>query len=206
MAWMQTLSGKAFDLFYPDPKLVDFENDVSSHLAKISRFSGATKGDVGYSVAQHCVVGAESIYEATGSTRLAAIFLLHDAHEAFCGDIATPTAKTLAEIANDMGEYGSTIVSDAIKELKGRIDGAVFAAAGVDLPDETESAAIKHHDVAMMNAERAALKRQVPRSWGSAIDAVPAANVDPEDLDPWDGECARLEWLRAFERFVGTAL
>lgn len=194
MAWLQTASGKAFDLTHPDPLLVDFQNDVAPALAKLARFTGHTLGDVGYSVAQHCVLGAESLFDATSSHRLAMLFLLHDAHEAYCGDIPTPVAATLAEMVPE--------TKRAIAYLKHSIDLAIFEAADVAMPTEDEQTVIKRHDTAMMNAERRVLKLPAPRSWGAAIDAVPAASVDPDDLQPWDSESARNEWMRAFEHFV----
>lgn len=193
MAWTQTLSGKAFDLSAPDASMVDFENDVAPALAKLARFHGSTEGEFAYSVAQHCVLGAESLFEATGSQRLAAIFLLHDAHESVIGEIPTPTVDALEEM---IGEFTGEVAL-----LKHRIDVAIFESAGVPMPTEDEHAAIKRHDVAMMNAERLALKAPAPRSWGDAIDAIPPA-VLSEPIEPWPAWAAQEEWLAAFERFV----
>ena len=193
--WMQTNTGKAFDLKDPDPRLVDFENDVASALSKLARYSGHTDGEYGYSVAQHCVLGAETLFEKTGSSRMASLFLLHDAHEAYIGDIATPTMRVL----DDLSDGG---FSAALGRLKTRLDAAIHRAAGILPADECEMVAIKHHDIAMMNAERYALKRPAPRSWGSAFDAIPAADIWHEELWPWDPTTARDEWLAAFTRFV----
>lgn len=195
MAWLHTLSGKAFDLHRVDPRLVDFENDIAPALAKLSRFVGHTFGDDGYSVAQHCVLGAESLYAKTSSPRLAALFVLHDAHEAYIGDVATPTAVQLDEDTN----YA---FAPYLKRLKARLDYAIFSRAGVHMPDDAEVAAIKYHDVAMMNAERAVLKGSAPETWGAAYDAVPPAAVQTIELLPWDASTAREEWLGAFTRFV----
>jgi hypothetical protein len=195
MAWLQTISGKAFDLSNPDPRLVDFEADVAPALAKLARFTGHTLGDIGYSVAQHCVLGAESLLEATGSERLAALFLLHDAHEAYIGDIPTPVVQTLGEMFTDG-------IGPEVALLKWRIDAAIFEAAGVPMPTDAEHALIKRHDTAMMNAERAVLKLPAPRSWGAEIDAVPAARV--QTIRPWRSDVAADEWMHTFERFVGA--
>jgi len=195
MAWIQTLSGKAFDLTTPDARLVDFDNDVAPSLAKLARFLGHTEGDIGYSVAQHCVLGAETIYAKTGSTRLAALFLLHDAHEAYIGDIPTPTVVRLDEMTG--GSF-----SPYLKQLKGSLDWAILRAAGVSPPDEIEYAAIKQHDVAMMNAERVVLKKPAPFSWGLGFDSVPGAAVQAIELQPWDAPCACEEWLHGFNRWI----
>jgi hypothetical protein len=193
MAWLQTISGKAFDLSNPDPAMVDFEADVAPALAKLARFTGHTLGDIGYSVAQHCVLGAESILAATGSERLAALFLLHDAHEAYIGDIPTPLVQTLCE--DDRRFKGRLDI------LKERLDSAIYDAADIAPPYAFEHNAIKRHDTAMMNAERASLKLPAPRSWGADIDAVPAADMW---ISPWETADAREAWLDAFDRFVGV--
>lgn len=54
--------------------------------------------------------------------RLAA--LLHDAHEAYVGDIVTPVARELARRAGH----------DHIAELKSAVDAAIYAAAGLPWP------------------------------------------------------------------------
>lgn len=195
MAWLQTLSGIAFDLAKPDPRQVDFENDIAPALSKLARFTGHTQGDVAYSVAQHCVLGAESLAVKTGSKRLGALFLLHDAHEAYIGDMPTPF---LAQLDEDTGSTCSPFV----KKLKARLDWAILMRAGIQAADETEVAAVKYHDIAMMNAERFALKKPAPESWGARYDSIPAAAIQTLDLQPWESGAAREEWLHAFTNFV----
>ena len=193
MAWMQTNTGKAFDLTRPDPRLVDFENDVAPALGKIARFVGHTDGRFGYSVAQHCVLGAETLYEETGSLRLAALFLLHDAHEAYIGDISQPFEALMNEMYH--GYF-----SAHIREAKERLDAAIYRAAGVHLPNDDEKVTIKGHDIAMMNAERHAL---MPRMrWAPGVEAIPAVEVCVAELGPWDPVTAREEWLLAFTQFI----
>lgn len=198
MAWKQTRSGKAFDLSNPDPRLVDFENDVAPALSFIARYNGHTQGDFPYTVAQHCVLGAETLYDKTGSRRLASLFLLHDAHEAYIGDITTPVVQRIDETCD--GAF-----SKLLNLVKYQIDCAIYKAAGVDMSDEIEHAAIKHHDLAMMNAERLAIMAPSPHSWGARIEAIPAAMVLPCEIGAWDHETARDEWLSAFTRFIACA-
>lgn len=77
------------DLLSPKDKDVRWEL-IAQALSRIPRFNGLT-GDFGvYSVAQHCVLGADVMYEEKGDLKLALRFLLHDAHEAFLGDISVP--------------------------------------------------------------------------------------------------------------------
>lgn len=194
MTWVQTESGKAFDLLAPVSRDVDFTNDVAPSLAKINRFSGHTRGWIGYSVAQHSVLGAEEIFKETGNQLLAAQFVLHDAHETYIGDLATPTAQTLVRMIGPA-------FSPAIAELKGRLDLAIYAAAGVPLPSPDAARAIRKMDLRMMLAERNGLMTKPPKPWAVDGMVVPAF-VDPLDLQPWEAEVASSEWLDAYERFV----
>lgn len=55
MGFIITASGRKFYPLAPDPDHIIVE-DVAHHLAKIARWTGATKGDdATYSVAQHAV-------------------------------------------------------------------------------------------------------------------------------------------------------
>lgn len=75
--------------------------DIAHHLALINRFNGATTRP--YSVAEHsllCVEIAERDLGVRSPSALMAV-LMHDAHEAYLGDITTPVKMTLAR--NDEG-------------------------------------------------------------------------------------------------------
>lgn len=82
--WIQTRDGHAIDLLAPDLSEVCIE-EIAHSLARINRFTGHTRGPVPYSVAQHCVLVANHLPE-----HLKLAGLLHDAHEAILGDIASP--------------------------------------------------------------------------------------------------------------------
>ena len=56
--WIQTYTGKAFDLLNPTPEMVEV-TDIAHHLALINRFTGATA--VPYSVAQHSVLVSQVV-------------------------------------------------------------------------------------------------------------------------------------------------
>ena len=66
----------------PDPKLMDIEI-IAHSLANLCRFCGQV--DRFYSVAQHCVLVSKLVPEKQALTGL-----LHDAPEAFCGDLPKP--------------------------------------------------------------------------------------------------------------------
>jgi hypothetical protein len=162
--WIQTASRRAFDLVAPRAELVDFEIDVPEHLARIARFGGAIRGGV-YSVAQHCVLGADLAFDHTRNEEFAAAFLLHDAHEAYIGDIATPVAQALAAFAFDRFGDG-TPVSGAIRLMKHQIDTAIHARAGIRFPlSPPVSQFVKEWDRRMLVTERNLLLGGAARPW-----------------------------------------
>lgn len=80
--WIQTFTGKKFDLKNPDPRMVD-RRDIAHALSLTCRFSGHS--NMMYSVAHHSINVMELVcYEY----KLDA--LLHDAAEAYICDITTP--------------------------------------------------------------------------------------------------------------------
>jgi hypothetical protein len=77
-----TYTGKRVDPMHLDVEDICIE-DIAHHLSLINRFTGAT--DMGYSVAQHSLVVCASAPE---HVKLPA--LLHDAPEAYMGDMSHP--------------------------------------------------------------------------------------------------------------------
>jgi len=87
--WIQTATGRRFDLVNPHPSMVFFD-DIAAALSKICRFTGHVKAF--YSVAQHSVLVSRLVPE---HLRLQA--LLHDAAEAYVGDVSWPLKQLLPE-------------------------------------------------------------------------------------------------------------
>lgn len=87
--WLTTHSGKKFVLTDLDIDQIDIE-DIAHSLSTMYRFNGHTKYP--YSVAQHCIAVAKMI--ATKHSLLPSKYaltgLLHDAAEAYIGDIIYP--------------------------------------------------------------------------------------------------------------------
>lgn len=99
--YTSTISGRQYYLWTADGKLSQESSpvhieDIAHHLAHINRFTGATSR--GYTVAEHSLLCA-SMAESCGYTaawQLAC--LLHDAHEAYLNDMATPTKQAMRMI------------------------------------------------------------------------------------------------------------
>lgn len=155
----QTASGRMIDLMAPEPCDIDFGEDIAGTLAVLPRFTGHCRDGRRrvWTVGEHCVAGAD-ILAGHGHKRLALLFLLHDAHEAYLGDIATPVARALAaqadaEWPDKPGHPAGHFITCALRGLKHRLDTAIFAAAGVEPPSPDEKRTIGRMDAAMLVAE-----------------------------------------------------
>lgn len=88
MSWILTESGKRFDFLKPGNP-IDIQ-DIAGALSKICRFTGHTNGF--YSVASHSVLVSHMV-----PGNLAFEALMHDAHEAYIGDVSSPLKSLLPE-------------------------------------------------------------------------------------------------------------
>lgn len=193
--WMQALGSVAFDLLNPRPEQIDFAT-IATVLARVPRFGGHTERGA-YSVAQHCEQGAQAILRDTGNRTAAAVFLLHDAHEAYVGDFAKPVQDALVTRAEmKYGPVGRESVRDAIRETKADIDRAIYTAAGLEWPLWDHTARIVHeYDIRMCRTERDLRLAPTPHPWGEPYaSAEPVAGVD---LYPWSEGAVRAMWLAA---------
>src|SRR5688572_3506421 len=116
--WIMTASGLAF---YPTrPRIQDIRiEDIAHGLAAVSRFAGHTRTP--YSVGQHCY-HASQILEGQGGPRAALYGLLHDASEAYLGDVPRPLKKL------------STF--DAFRAAEDHLQGLIYLAFGLSKHDE----------------------------------------------------------------------
>ena len=87
-----TFTGKQFDVFEPQIELICIE-DIAHALAYTCRFGGHCNQF--YSVAEHSIIAA-NIFEGCRST-LALAALLHDAAEAYLGDMPGPIKSKLPD-------------------------------------------------------------------------------------------------------------
>lgn len=132
-AW--TAGGRLENLADPASINVDFAW-ISATLSGIARFNNKQDG-TGLSVAQHCVQGADALYRETGDAHVAGLFLLHDGHEAWIGDITTPVAKLLSWGVEGLlpeNMRGCRAFEALLTSLKSSFDRRIYAAAGYTSP------------------------------------------------------------------------
>jgi hypothetical protein len=209
MTWIQTASGRAFDLLAPRAEDIDFASDVAGPLARTARFAGHVPGGA-YSVAQHSVIGARCIIRDGWGRDLALHFLLHDAHEAYLGDLTRPMqlalGKAMAEAAGallstaparDRAERdAAAAVSSALRRLKSGLDRAIFAAAELAPPASAHEALIKIWDARMLETERRLFLGDCDRAW-DWDDEPPTPVKWPEKPRVWT-------WADAADAYIAT--
>lgn len=116
-------SGRWVNLYDPAPADIMLEDWVTG-ASRVARWGGQTQGPVAYNVLQHSVLLEQVLVtilapDATPTLRLAA--LMHDLHEGGgLGDVVTP--------------YGKLFATAGLKEVKARLDRALFLAAGLPWP------------------------------------------------------------------------
>lgn len=173
---METASGRFLDLEKPHPDSVDI-HDIAHHLSMICRFGGATC--VFYSVAEHCVNTAFLAMSDNQSREVQFACLMHDAHEAYTGDMIRPAKNILKEYC----------------QWERRIHDTVSYALLVPRDEFTEML-VKGYDDQMARIEA----RQLLRSKGCHWD-----HDDEDDdlnLQCWWPNDAKAHFMSAYERLA----
>ena len=168
-ATIQTASGRYVDLSAPSPRHIEI-GDIAHALSNICRFGGHTREF--YSVAQHSVMASRIV---PPEHALAA--LLHDAAEAYVGDMVLPAKQMLPEF----------------RTLEADVWQAVAVAFG--LPEELP-ACVKRADLVMLATERRDLMAEQSTPWP----VLEGVTTLPDAITPWKPSDARaLFVLRYWE-------
>lgn len=194
-AWIVTVTGRHVDLLDPQPDMFCSE-DICHSLSRLCRFNGHTSRF--YSVAEHSWFGARELRclhgEAAGIE-----FLLHDAHEAYTGDIVRP----MKELLGDLGE------------IQAKIDAAIRVQFGLPA---TCSAAVHEMDLVMLATEKRDLLPLAIAEWDclqgvrplglrlSAIAPSVVCGMMLEQLRDWCSHSAFREALKVREASEHMAL
>lgn len=110
-------SGRYVELLDPKPDEIALE-DIAHALAYICRFGGHTASF--YSVAEHSLFVSAMLHRQFGDPRLTLAGLLHDATEAYLGDMVRPLKRQLPAY-----KEAEDRMADVIAQHFG-IDGALF--------------------------------------------------------------------------------
>lgn len=169
---IQTFMGISFNLFNPDPDLINIE-DIAHSTANLSRFTGHCRDF--YSVAEHSINVASLL-----PSYLYLEGLFHDSPEAYIGDLSTPLKHS--------GKV------DGFKEIEAGLSMAIEDAFGLG---ELHSAIIKHADRQMLVVEANALLRKplIPE-WSKLLEEI--GEAPKVKIHCWSPRKAEKKFLEAY--------
>ena len=134
---IQSASGSYLDLHNLKPEDIQV-TDIAHHLSHLCRFGGATFEF--YSVAEHSIHVARVVNTMLGRPDLAMAALMHDASEAYLGDMRTPI-KHMPEMAPYL-------------KLEAEVQEVIHQHFGIPPLNEDDHNIIKQADLIMLATER----------------------------------------------------
>jgi hypothetical protein len=187
MTWILTAQGREHHLsgFSQQLNKPDI-SEIAHALAQINRFSGHCKRP--YSVAEHSVLVAGIAQSEGASTSAQLAALLHDAHEAYTGDMSSP-AKWAVGMAWEVFETSQAI--------------AVHSALGMSTAMFSHRANVKRWDLIALSTERRDLTRFVPamhKPWPMLDN--PNHPVQPIGLDLMAEVRREMRWSDWLQVFI----
>lgn len=191
MTWVQTVSGIPFDLLDPKPDMVRVD-DIAHALSRIVRFNGHTSGEP-YSVAHHSMLVADLLASWGAPPAIVREGLLHDAAEAYYGDIVSPLKRAMVAICRDVSDFETVAV---------RIDEIVRKTLG--LPP-IQSQLVTRADLVALAIERRDLFGACERDWHLgeyAPTSAPCERIQHDAYDTRIRPAALTQWETARDRFL----
>lgn len=172
--FIQTLSGRRVNPLDASPEDIDPE-DIANALANICRFGGHSNAF--YSVAQHSTIVCDLLEDRGASAEELMAALMHDAAEAYLGDLPHPIKHR--------SELGASY-----RDAERRLEAVIGERFG--LCDAAER--IKPLDRSLLAAERRIFSRE---SWPwPELEAVEPLEIE---IEAWRPDRARQEFLDRYE-------
>lgn len=167
--WLQTYMGH---MIWPaDPRVGDFDiYDIAHHTSHLCRFVGACRNY--YSVAEHSVWVS---YECAPEDALEG--LLHDASEAYLGDMVTSVKRLIPEY----------------KALEKKMEAVIAEQFGIRYP---WPASVQRADLAVLMAEARDNMGRPPKAWSIEIPPM------TRQIECWGPEEARSRFLMRFDELM----
>lgn len=171
--WLVSFTGKEVQLLGTDPDSITIE-DIAHALSNLCRYTGHS--EVFYSVAEHSLLASYLV-----PRHLALEALLHDAAEAYLGDVATPLKRLLKEYSV-IEEALETVIANKFK-------------LAYPWPEE-----IKKADLQMLCVERHRLIADSPTEWES-LRGVNAPDITLLRLSP---DQAKVMFLNRYKALLAA--
>jgi hypothetical protein len=171
--WIQTASGLKFPLLEIDPEAINIE-DIAHALSMLCRFNAHCLKF--YSVAEHSVHVSYEI-----EPRLALLGLMHDAAEAYLGDVPSPLKGELRDF----------------KGIEDRLIVAIGQRFGFAVPGdgENDTRELKRADLQLLIDEKAVIMAPEPEPWRPNAPSV----KDPSRIECWSPEIAKTRFMARFK-------
>lgn len=183
--WLLTFTGRRFFPFEPSAEEVDIR-DIAHALANVCRFGGHTRDH--YSVAQHSVLVSLIV-----PPELALLGLLHDAAEAYVGDMIAPI-----KLSRRLGDY------DHIEDLVwcAIVEAFHLTAHGVDRATMAMPREVKAADmVALVTEARDVMGvRDIGRAPGWPSDIEPLGTTHIVSVSP---RAAEAQFITRWNELTG---
>lgn len=170
--YIVTVSGHRFYLLNPHMSRID-PVDIAHALSNLCRYTGHTHEF--YSVAQHCVLVSRNVPE-----RWAFDGLLHDAAEAYTGDLNSPL---------------KAILDGAFSGIEAEIERAIAIKFGRQWPRDQS---VKQADMRSYATEVRDITSSSVHFNGDGYEPW------PEPITGWSPERARTEWMDRFVELGGV--
>lgn len=178
--WFTTYSGIKYYLTDPHPDDVKIE-DIAHALSNVCRFGGHTS--VHYSVAQHSILCRRMAQQMEPENYILQLhLLLHDASEAYIGDVVRPLKVSQPDYL----------------ELERRTMIVIYEALNLSFPYDYEMKTIKHIDNAVLLAEA----RDLIAGGGKDWDMVKGEAWD-EQIIVWPPRTNEFKFLNTYNFLLG---
>lgn len=172
---MTTYTGKVFNFIEPEISSICIE-DIAHGLSLECRFQNQSR--VHYSVAQHSIIVSRLVLGSTvvgmSCTMLRRIALMHDAAEAYLGDVCKPLKRLLPDY----------------RAIEDRVQRAIFKRFG--LPAEVP-ACVKDWDARLLANEGTSF---MGPDWHDAM-FPPDPEIGP--ISPWSAAESEVQFLKMHE-------
>ena len=181
--WILTHRGHHFSFIDLSGNVYDIK-DIAHALAMTCRFGGMSLWH--YSVAQHSCHIAEELFRETGDAALALDGLMHDAEEAYMGDMTTPLKRVMPEF----------------RELSGHVDKEIrkmYKFSGVPMEMQPLT---KEYDTRILLDEKTYLLPQSGIAWDIEKTHSPLGIHIPQ-LSPHVAEQRFLELFKYYSSAIG---
>ncbi|KVR95826.1 hypothetical protein [Burkholderia vietnamiensis] len=174
-----TASGRYFDFLQPKERDICI-SDIATALSRICRFTGHTSSF--YSVAQHSVIVSRIV-----PPEFAMQGLLHDAAEAYLGDVSTPLKQLIPDY----------------KAIEHRVEQVICNAFFLPFPLDP---CVKKADLRMLVTEKRDLMPRPLKRDGDrdGVAWVPFADIHPleERITPVSSSVAKRMFLERYEELT----